>query len=94
MLFEQKMVFSQVQHRVTNLITKAQERVKRLDEITLKPNPLSEVEYIDLLIEAKKAERNPGWFERMQQYSELRENAVLLNCFLSMTQGTMIISRF
>ena len=37
----------------------AKEIMQRLDEIALKPNPLSEVEYIDLLIESERQEAKP-----------------------------------
>ena len=80
MLADNEMVFFDVQRKVFDLIAEARVSVKRLDDIALKPNPLSEVEYIDLLIETEKAAEHAfGWMERVQQYIEIRKKAVLLN---------------
>ena len=42
-------------------IVKAQQCLRRLDAIALKPNPLTQVEYLELLIESEKREAKPGW---------------------------------
>lgn len=61
------------------LVVKAQQTLQRLDEIALKPNPLSQVEYIDLLIQCEKDEGKDGYLERIQYLKEVRERAKILN---------------
>ena len=53
--------------------------IKRLDEIAFKPHPLSDVGYIDLLIESEKLEKETGFRKRIQYYSEVRKQAVLIS---------------
>ena len=60
---------------VMRMIRQVQESLKRLDDIALKPNPLTEVEYIDLLIENEKREASIGWLERVQYYESARKEA-------------------
>ena len=57
----------------------------RLNDIALKPNPLSTVEYIDTLIEAEKVQSDKGFRERIQALKELRKEAELLST-MSQTQ--------
>ena len=47
------------------MIRQAQQILQRLDEIVLRPNPLSEVEYIDLLIHAEEMDGEPGTAQRI-----------------------------
>ncbi|NEQ41112.1 MAG: hypothetical protein F6K40_34855 [Okeania sp. SIO3I5] len=60
------------------MIQKTQRSLRRLDEIALKPNPLTELEYIDLLIESEKQEAKFGWQERVKYYQGAREFAITL----------------
>ena len=46
-----------------SLVVQAEQTLQRLDEIALKPNPLSQVEYIDLLIQCEKDEGKDGYQE-------------------------------
>ena len=46
--------------QVMETIEEARQCLKRLDEIALRPNPLSETDYLELLIEAEKREAKPG----------------------------------
>ena len=61
------------------LVVRAQQTLQRLDEIALKPNPLSQVEYIDLLIQCEKDEGKDGHQERIQYLNEVRGKAELLS---------------
>ena len=62
------------------LVVQAQQTLQRLDEIALKPlNPLSQVEYIDLLIQCEKEEGKDGYQERIQYLNEVRGRAELLS---------------
>ncbi len=44
-----------------------------LQEIAVKPNPLSTVEYIDILISSEEQEAHPGWRKRVEQYRAARK---------------------
>jgi hypothetical protein len=60
-------------------IQQAQQSLKRLDEIALKPNPLTEVQYIELLIESEKQQTKSGWEERVKYLEEAKECARYLS---------------
>ena len=49
-----------VYEEVLTMIKKAQQSLRRLDEIALKPNPLTQVDYLEILIESEKAEAKSG----------------------------------
>ena len=52
--------------------------LQRLSQIALKPNPLSDADYIELLIQAEKAEKKPGYGKRIEYLSEVKERAQLM----------------
>lgn len=64
---------------VLTMIYKAQECLRRLDSIALKPNPLSSVEHLQLLIESEKLSVKPGWQRRIQYYEEAKRHAEMLS---------------
>ena len=64
---------------VMGMIVKAQQSLRRLDEIALKPNPLTQLEYLELLIESEKNEAKPGWKKRVQYYEEAKRQAEILS---------------
>ncbi|XP_071944804.1 uncharacterized protein [Antedon mediterranea] len=70
--------FEDVQFKVLELTEDIRKSLNRLQEIALLPNPLSSVEYIDILIQNTKDEAKPGWLETVKQLNNLRENAKLL----------------
>jgi len=47
--------------------------LERLQDIALKPNPLSTPDYIDLMIEFEKQEAKPGFQDRIQSLMEVRK---------------------
>ena len=61
------------------LLVRARQTLQRLDEIALKPNPLSQVEYIDLLIQCEKERGKEGYQERIKYLNEVRGRAKLLS---------------
>ncbi len=63
---------------VLGLVNKARKSLMRLDEIALKPNPLSEVDYIDLLIQSEEQQCRHGWMERVAAFKTLRKRASLM----------------
>ena len=66
---------AKIQTRVENMIKQARTILKRLNEIALKPDPLNEVNYIDLLIQSEKREAKPGFKSRIQSLEKIRKNA-------------------
>ncbi|XP_030266652.1 uncharacterized protein LOC115577936 [Sparus aurata] len=71
-------VFDRLQANVGKLMKRSAKRLNRLKEIALKPNPLSTPEYIDLLIEGEKSECKPGWQQRVEHLTAMREQAELM----------------
>lgn len=65
--------------QVLTMIKQAQHSVRRLDEIALKPNPLTEVEYIEVLIESEKRGAKPGYQQRIHYYEEAKRQAKMLS---------------
>jgi hypothetical protein len=70
--------FCDIQLKVVVLTNEIRETLKKLDEIALKPNPLSTAGYIDILIRSEEQQADPGWQERVKQLKEVREQVVLM----------------
>ena len=68
---------------VNKLITTVHKKVKRLQQIALKDNPLSALEYIDLLIDSEESQAKPGYRGRIQSLNEVRKDAVVLQGVMS-----------
>ena len=69
---------TKIQHHFQIMLQIIQEThycIQHLDEIAFKPYPLSDVGYIDLLIESEKQGQKPGFRKRIQYYSEVRKQA-------------------
>ncbi|XP_048768023.1 uncharacterized protein LOC125674784 isoform X2 [Ostrea edulis] len=49
----------------------------RLKEIALRPDPLSTVEHIDLMIQAEESERQPGYDRRIKMLQEMKRMALV-----------------
>ena len=60
-------------------IKQARQCVMRLEVIALKPNPLTEVEYIELMIESEKQQKRPGFSERIASLTKVKKQAQLLS---------------
>lgn len=69
-----------VHTRVLSMIKQVQRCLHRLDEISLKPNPLAEGDFLELLIESEKQQAKPGWKHRVKYYESAKEQAVMLQC--------------
>jgi predicted nuclease with TOPRIM domain len=76
---------SQLDEHVTEMFDQVRDSSKRLGEIALKPNPLTEVEYIDILIESEKQEVKPGYKARIKYLQDARKRAQLATEALSTT---------
>ncbi|XP_038671293.1 uncharacterized protein LOC119975576 [Scyliorhinus canicula] len=68
----------EVQDAVLELIEKSSQSILRLEEIALRPNPLSTPAYIDLLIQSEKEEAKTGFMERIQSLNEVKKQAQLI----------------
>ena len=60
------------------LIQNIRKSLSRLDEIALKANPLTEVEYIELLIQSENDQAKLGYQQRIKCYEDVKEQALLL----------------
>lgn len=67
-----------LQNDVFLLIKQVQMSNERLQDIALKPNPLTETDYLELLISSEEAEQKSGWKGRVEQYKGLMKQAVVL----------------
>ncbi|OCT73654.1 hypothetical protein XELAEV_18032617mg [Xenopus laevis] len=70
--------YCNVQAVVLLLIDKSSESLKRLEEIALRPNPLTTTEYIDLMIQSEEQEAKLGFQERIQSLRSVREDAEII----------------
>ncbi|KAK8732572.1 hypothetical protein OTU49_006827 [Cherax quadricarinatus] len=59
-------------------IKEAQSHVERLEEIALKPNPLSTKEYIDLMIESEKMQKRHNFEKRIELLVKLKEEVAVI----------------
>ena len=58
---------------IVGMVSEAKRCLERLQEIALKPNPLNEIEYIDLLIKAENSEKSPGFTERVRAFETIKD---------------------
>ena len=73
-----KKELEKLHYAVLGLINQARRSLQRLKEIALKPDHLTQVDYIDLMIESEKQEAKPGWKERVATLQEVRKQAEIL----------------
>jgi len=78
MIASSEQILTQLQAKVYSLLDLIRTSIHRLDDIALRPNPLSDIEYIDLLIESEKREHKQGWQNRVRQYEKIRKEAQVL----------------
>ena len=68
-------------------INEARRCIACLQQIALKPDHLTEVEYIDILIESEKREAKPRWLERVQALEGVREQAKIVTELMKNPKG-------
>lgn len=73
-----KMAFTSLGQDVMQMVHEVRCNINKLNDIALRPNPLSDKDYIDLLIESEKHERKYGWEQRIRLFYKLREEAQLV----------------
>ncbi|XP_038077144.1 uncharacterized protein LOC119744991 [Patiria miniata] len=64
---------------VCNLVSDTRQSIMRLEEIALKPNPLSTPEYVDVLIEIEKSSHKKGWQTRVDVLHGIRKEAEIMD---------------
>jgi hypothetical protein len=70
--------FQETQKEVCRMIGRARQAIVRLDEIALRPNPLSTIQYIELIIETEKNEAKPGWQDRIRHLNDAKQKAQII----------------
>ncbi|KAJ3595635.1 hypothetical protein NHX12_004938 [Muraenolepis orangiensis] len=75
---QMRVQYDVLQEKVHQLMESSTQCLNRLKEIALKPNPLSTLEYIDLLIQGEKSELKEGCLQRIQKLQEIRVKAVTM----------------
>lgn len=70
-----KAEYESVQQKVLGLAESVRKSLQKLQEIALRPDPLTILEYIDMLVQNEKGQGKPGWLERVQQLNQLRQRA-------------------
>ena len=78
----------QLDQFVMQMMSEVRESSERLDQIALEPNPLTELDYIDLLIESEKMEKKPGYLDRIKYYEQMRQSAQIHTGVLSLDTTT------
>ena len=74
---------------ILSKLAEAQETVKRLEEIALKPTFLTEVEYLDLLIQSEEQEKKAGYQTRINYYKTARKQAGMFAKLKAKNVGNM-----
>ena len=65
-------------NKLLEMIKEAQSHVEHLDEIALKPNPLSTKEYIDLMIESEKMQKRHNFDKRIQMLQKIKDEVSVI----------------
>ncbi|KAI6658889.1 hypothetical protein LOD99_10916 [Oopsacas minuta] len=64
--------FEAVQVVILGITEVLRKSINKLNEIALKPNPLSAAEYISILIESEKSSAEPGWQDRVEHLNGVK----------------------
>ncbi|KAM8728155.1 uncharacterized protein AB9X84_001550 isoform 1-T2 [Acanthopagrus schlegelii] len=68
-----------LQNKLVSLMDQSAHCITRLQEIALRPNPLTTPEYIDMLIEGEKSEAKAGYLARIQSLEAMKERAKIIS---------------
>ena len=83
-----------VHMEVLTMIKRAQQSLSRLDEIALKPNTLTDVEYLEQLIETEKMEAKPGYMQRIKYLEVAKRHAEILSKVKDQKESQRLMKRF
>ncbi|KAL6103721.1 uncharacterized protein ACO6RY_13607 [Pungitius sinensis] len=70
---------AQLQDMIVSLMDQSSQSITRLQEIALRPNPLTTPEYIDMLIEGERSEAKPGHRARIQSLMAMKDKAQIIS---------------
>ncbi|KAL3855330.1 hypothetical protein ACJMK2_014546 [Sinanodonta woodiana] len=70
--------FNHVGESVFAMIKRVRDCINELKQKAIKQNPLSQVEYIEILIEAERSEAKYGWQKRVEMYQSFKKQAELM----------------
>ena len=70
--------YEKIWELTTNLVNECRKCVLRLEEIALRPIPLSEIDYLKLQITGEKQRALSGWEDRVEWYEELIKQQELI----------------
>ena len=65
----------EVQERVMRMVKDVRDCTARLEKISLKTNPVSTADYIDLQLKTEQMQAEPGWQWRVKQLQKLKQQA-------------------
>ena len=78
LLSKMQVKFDRVKSNVKDMMDRMVRSINRLAEIALKPDPLNNIEYIDILLEAEKSGERAGKIGRIQELEKLKREAQLV----------------
>ena len=61
------------------MVDEARQCLMKLDQIALKPNPITQVEYLQVLIESEKKQAKKGWLDRVKYLETTKQQAEFLS---------------
>ena len=67
--------FDQVKENVMKMVKDIRDCTARLEQISLKSNPMSTADYIELQLQTEQSQAEPGWQWRMKQLQKLKQQA-------------------
>lgn len=73
-----KKAFIDLRKEVGDKLKKVRKCINDLDKFALKPNPLSDIDYIDLLILSEETEIKYGWEDRVKLLRNFRKEAEVI----------------
>ena len=79
MIKENNEDLTRVEKCVIGMVNEVHRSKVHLDKIALRPNPLTQIEHLDLLIESEKQQAKSGYLQRIQFYEHAKQQAMLMN---------------
>lgn len=62
---------------IKTMVNKMNRCKKRLQEIAMRPDPLSAVDYIELMIKSEEMEKHPGYLKRIEMLQNIKKSALV-----------------
>ena len=67
-----------VETDVMGMVNEVQKSMERLDKIALRPDPSTQIEHLDLLIESEKQQAKSGYQQRVQFYEHAKQQVWIM----------------